>query len=181
MKPLDAERIVLRTFKEDDAARIQELANNKEVASIIGLPHPYELAHAKEWIDIQPGLIQEGTEYPLAVYSKNHDAIIGTVCIRIDKKNNQGELGYWIGRPFWGKGYATEAVKRMIDFGFVELRLNKVWATAITRNEGSIKVLKNAGMEQEGILRENRFVLGTYEDAAMYGVLKREYDRGGVE
>lgn len=178
MKPLNAERIVLRTFKEEDAARIQELANNKEVASIIGLPHPYELAHAKEWIDIQPGLIEEGTEYPLAIYSKDYEAIIGTICIRVDKKNNQGELGYWMGRPYWGHGFATEAVKRMIDFGFSDLGLNKVWAAAITRNEGSMKVLKKAGMKQEGILRENRYVSGTYEDAAVYGVLRREYVSG---
>ncbi|WP_270181285.1 GNAT family N-acetyltransferase [Alkalihalobacillus sp. CinArs1] len=177
MQPLDSDRITLRPFEMEDAPRIQQLANHKDVANIIGLPYPYRLEHAEEWIKIQPELIRSGTEYPLVMYSKDHDELIGTICIRVDKKNHRGELGYWIGRSYWGEGFATEAVKRMITFGFTDLELNKVWATAITRNKGSIKVLQHAGMVREGVLREDRIVLGTYEDAEVYGMLRSEFDR----
>lgn len=86
-----------------------------------------------------------------------------------------GELGYWIGKNYWGKGFATEAVNRMIQFGFIELGLNRIWASAISRNRSSIKVLEKSGLRKEGTLRKNRLLLNTYEDVDVYGILKTEY------
>ncbi|MEC3022160.1 GNAT family protein, partial [Bacillus cereus] len=88
----------------------------------------------------------------------------------------RGELGYWIGKNYWGKGFATEAVNRMIQFGFIELGLNKIWASAISRNRSSIKVLEKSGLRKEGTLRQNRLLLNTYEDVDVYGILKTEYN-----
>ena len=139
---LETERLELRTFGREDSVEIQELANNNEVASILGLPHPYQLEFAEEWIDSHLELIEKGTEYPLAIIFKNSKKIVGTITIRVDKSNNKGELGYWIGRNYWGNGFATEAVKRLIKFGFEELNLNKIWASAISRNKASIIVFR---------------------------------------
>ena len=83
---------------------------------------------------------------------------------------------YWIGKNYWGKGLATEAVNRMIHFGFIELGLNKIWASAISRNRSSIKVLEKSGLRKEGTLRQNRLLLNTYEDVDVYGILKTEYN-----
>ncbi|MEC2451271.1 GNAT family protein, partial [Bacillus cereus] len=73
-------------------------------------------------------------------------------------------------------GFATEAVNRMIQFGFIELGLNKIWASAISRNRSSIKVLEKSGLRKEGTLRQNRLLLNTYEDVDVYGILKTEYN-----
>ncbi|WP_166000656.1 GNAT family N-acetyltransferase [Bacillus sp. Cs-700] len=173
---LETERLNLQPFIKEDANRIKELAKNKELATILGLPYPYELEHAEEWIAIQPELIQEGLEYPLTIVTKNENQIIGTITLRIDKNNNKGELGYWIGRDFWGNGFATEAVNRMIEFGFKHLDLNKVWASAISRNKASIIVLEKAGLQKEGRLKQNRLLHNKYEDVDIYGLLKTEYN-----
>ncbi|GLV66619.1 30S ribosomal protein S5 alanine N-acetyltransferase [Bacillus mycoides] len=173
---LESERLCIEPFTNDDAFRIKELANDKELADILGLPHPYELKFAQDWVDMQPDLIRRGIEYPLGIVSKESREIVGTITLRIDKNNNRGELGYWIGQGYWGKGFATEAVNRMIHFGFIELGLNKIWASAISRNRSSIKVLEKSGLRKEGTLRQNRLLLDTYEDVDVYGLLKTEYN-----
>ncbi|MED0959557.1 GNAT family N-acetyltransferase [Bacillus paramycoides] len=173
---LESERLCIEPFINDDAFRIKELANDKELADILGLPHPYELKFAQDWVDMQPDLIRRGIEYPLGIVSKESREIVGTITLRIDKNNNRGELGYWIGQDYWGKGFATEAVNRMIHFGFIELGLNKIWASAISRNRSSIKVLEKSGLRKEGTLRQNRLLLDTYEDVDVYGLLKTEYN-----
>ncbi|MBP3971969.1 GNAT family N-acetyltransferase [Bacillus sp. WL1] len=173
---LETEHLCIEPFTNDDVCRIKELANDKELANILGLPHPYKLEFAQDWIDMQPELIKSGIEYPLGIVSKELREIVGTITLRIDKGNNRGELGYWIGKNYWGKGFATEAVNRMIHFGFIELGLNKIWASAISRNRSSIKVLEKAGLRKEGTLRQNRLLLNTYEDVDVYGILKTEYN-----
>ncbi|MFS0880202.1 GNAT family N-acetyltransferase [Metabacillus niabensis] len=173
---LETERLILQPFKEEDATRIRDLANDKELADIIGLPHPYETKHAMEWISIQPKQMNEGDEYPLKIVSKELNEIIGTITLRVDKHHNKGELGYWLGKDYWGKGFATEAVKKIIEFGF-NLSLNKICASAITRNIASKKVLKKAGLQKEGTLRQNKRLQNTYEDVDVYGLLQNEYKR----
>ena len=174
---LETKRLRLQPFIQEDSLRIRELANNKEVASILGLPHPYSLEYAEDWILTQPDLIRKGVEYPLAIVSKDLNDIIGTLTIRVDKNNNKGELGYWIGRDFWGNGFATEAVKRMIGYAFIDLNLNKIWATTLSRNKASIMVLEKVGLQKEGTLKENRLLENTYEDVDVYGLLQREYKK----
>ncbi|MED2981298.1 GNAT family protein [Bacillus thuringiensis] len=98
------------------------------------------------------------------------------VTLRIDKVNNRGELGYWIGQDYFGKGFATEVVTKMIHFGFIELGLNKIWTSAISKNKSPIKVLEKSGLCKEGTLRRNRLLLDTYEDVDVYGLLKTEYN-----
>jgi [ribosomal protein S5]-alanine N-acetyltransferase len=174
---LETERLYLQPFIKEDAFRLKELANNKELATILGLPHPYKLEFAQDWIAAQPELIRKGMEYPLTIVSKQLKEIVGTITIRIDKNNNRGELGYWVGKDYWGKGFASEAVKRMIAFGFIELNLNKIWASVISRNTPSIRLLEKAGLQKEGTLRQNRLLFDQYEDVDVYGLLKTEYDQ----
>jgi [ribosomal protein S5]-alanine N-acetyltransferase len=172
---LETERLIIQPFVKENAPRISELANDKDLASILGLPHPYQLKDAEEWIAIQPEQIRKGTEYPLTITHREFGEVIGTITIRIDKSNNKGELGYWIGKEYWGNGFATEAVNKMIDFGFNHLHLNKIWASAISRNHASSIVLQKAGLQKEGVLRQNRLLHGKYEDVDVYGLLREEY------
>jgi [ribosomal protein S5]-alanine N-acetyltransferase len=175
-KVLHTERLILRPFSKSDAPSVQSLANNKEVAEIIGLPQPYLLKHVLDWIDIQPELFDKEIEYPLAIVQKRSDELVGTITLRVDKDNLKGELGYWIGRPFWGKGFATEAVKSMMLFGFEALELNKIWASALSKNIGSTTVLQKAGMVKEGVLKQERLILGKFEDIEIFGIVKSDFE-----
>ena len=174
---LETTRLYLQPFNKEDAIRIKSLANNKALADILGLPHPYELKHAKDWIAIQPGQIKDGIEYPLTIVSKEINEVIGTITIRIDKNNNKGELGYWIGTDYWGNGFATEAVNKIIEFGFNDMNLNKIWASALTRNKASSAVLEKAGLQKEGTLRKDKLLHNEYEDIDVYGLLQKDYKK----
>ncbi|TGB03625.1 GNAT family N-acetyltransferase [Halobacillus salinus] len=172
---LETKRLILKPFNKEDSMRITELANDKELATILGLPYPYRLEHAQEWIAIQPEQIQKGEEYPLTIVSKREGIIVGTITLRIDKSNDKGELGYWVGREYWGSGIATEAIQRMIEFGFSQLELNKIWAAVLSENKASGAVLKKVGLQKEGHFKQDRFAQGEYKDLDLFGLLKCEH------
>jgi [ribosomal protein S5]-alanine N-acetyltransferase len=93
------------------------------------------------------------------------------------KRDRRAELGYWIGKPFWGCGYATEASRRVIRFAFEELVLNRVFAHAMTKNATSIRVLEKSGFVFEGIMRQHCRHRGVFEDVACFGMLLTEFDQ----
>ncbi len=175
IQTIETSRLILRRFEKGDAIKVQELANDMVLAKILGLPHPYLLEHAENWIRSQPNLIESGTEYPLAIVQKEANAIVGTLTLRVDKLNQRGELGYWIGQRYWGSGFATEAAKAIIQFGFSKLNLHRIWAQAITRNASSIRVLGKAGLKKEGVLRQHKKLGTRFEDVVVFGLVKNEF------
>ncbi|MNO23039.1 putative ribosomal N-acetyltransferase YdaF [compost metagenome] len=93
---------------------------------------------------------------------------------RVLKSENQAELGYWVGRPFWGQGYATEAAQKIVKFGFEGLRLDHIFAAAMTKNPASYKVMQKIGMKPEDNLPKQILKSGMYEDLVHYGMVKSE-------
>ncbi|MGJ9458347.1 GNAT family N-acetyltransferase [Oceanobacillus sp. CF4.6] len=173
---LQSKRLILRPYELKDAPRVQKLANVKELAETTFLPHPYTLEMAESWIKTHSSIIEDGDAYPFAVILENEKELVGTMTLRVDKSHNKGELAYWVGKEYWGKGYATEAAKEVIDFGFNRLNLNRMWAPIMSKNVASGKVLKNAGLTYEGTLRQEILRWGQYEDTDIYGALKNEYN-----
>jgi RimJ/RimL family protein N-acetyltransferase len=103
--------------------------------------------------------------------------LIGSVGLRdIDREHEQAELGFWIGREWWGHGYAREAAAAVIAFGFGVLGLNRICAHHMERNPAAGRVLQAAGMQREGILRQRVRKWGAYEDVVLYAILR---DDGG--
>lgn len=175
---LKSERLVLQPFKISDASRVQELAGDIEVArTTSGIPHPYPLETAETWISNHSNNIETGNAYPLAIILKDNGMLIGTMTLRVDKQHNKGELAYWIGRNYWGNGFATEAARAIMDFGFIEINLNRIWAMAMVSNPASSRVMQKVGMKQEGILTQHILKSGNYEDLVVYGILKIDYKR----
>jgi [ribosomal protein S5]-alanine N-acetyltransferase len=101
--------------------------------------------------------------------------LIGSAGLRdIDPEHSQAELGFWIGREWWGHGYAREAAAAVIRFGFESLGLNRIYAHHMRRNPASGRVLKAAGMQQEGVLRQRVRKWGVFEDVVLYAALRDE-------
>ena len=99
---------------------------------------------------------------------------IKRLCKRIDRDFCKAELGYWVGKPFWNQGIATEAARSIIHFGFSELGLNRISAQHFVRNPSSGKVMLKLGMAHEGTLRQAVTKWGKYEDLHAYGLLRDE-------
>jgi|SRR5690625_1096141 len=172
---LETERLLLRPYDIGDAPYAQKLAGDKELAETTFLPHPYTLEAAKDWIRSHSKLMESGEAFPFAVVLKIGEKLIGTMTLRVDKLHNKGELAYWIGKDYWNKGYATEAAKEVIDFGFNDQNLNRIWAPVMSKNKASVKVMQKVGLEYEGTLKQDILRWDEYEDVDVLGLLKVNY------
>jgi RimJ/RimL family protein N-acetyltransferase len=89
----------------------------------------------------------------------------------------EGDIGYELAPQHWGHGYATEAARAILRFGFTQLRVHRIWSYCVAENTGSAHVLEKLGMRLEGRLREKEFYKGCWWDTLMYALLEQEWDR----
>lgn len=173
-------RLVLRPFALSDAADVQRLAGDPAIAdTTLNIPHPYLDGMAEAWIANHQAQFQEDKGLALAVTLRDDGALAGAISLLgIDRRHRRAEMGYWIGKPFWGRGYATEAAAAVIAFGFEALGLHKISATHLVRNPASGRVMQKAGMSYEGTMREHVQKFERFEDLAIYGILAPPLARG---
>lgn len=174
---LKTERLILRPFSLDDAKDVQRLAGDAAVAeTTLTIPHPYEDGMAEEWIGTHQNCFREGHEVVFAITHKTEKYLIGAIGIsNIHKTFDKAEIGYWIGKPYWNNGYCTEAIKAVLKYCFVNLKLNKVYAMHFANNPQSGRVMEKADMKKEGVLRQNVKKGKEYIDTPVYGILRSEF------
>ena len=175
---------MLRQFRAADAQRIHELVNDKQLAhGTHHIPHPYPVGAAEEWLTEHAELVRRGESAVFAVCqqgtqastdSKESPQLIGTVGLAISSFDHQAEIGYWVGRDYWGQGFCTEAVSAVIDYGFETLGLHRIFAQHIARNSASARVLEKTGFSKEGVLRQHARKWGVFEDVVCYGMLCKD-------
>jgi [ribosomal protein S5]-alanine N-acetyltransferase len=147
---LATERLRLRPYRPDDASRIKKLAGERDLAEMTRtIPHPYPDGAAEQWIQQQALSWQDGSSVTFAVTLRNKDETIGTVGL-FNRQGHEAEIGYWIGIPYQGEGYCTEAVEALIGFGIAELGITRFYASHLKRNPASGAVLRNAGLRKKG-------------------------------
>jgi RimJ/RimL family protein N-acetyltransferase len=174
---LTTQRLLLRPFVLADAWDVQRLAGAWEIAdTTLNIPYPYVDGVAEGWIASHALRFNEGTLAAFAVVDRREAVLVGAVGLTIDPEHSRGELGYWIGVPFWRQGYATETVRAVMNFGFKELRLNRIQGRHLVRNPASGRVMQKVGMTYEGTLRKSIRKWEVYEDVAMYSALAEEWD-----
>ena len=169
-------RLLLGTFESEDAPDLQRMAGAREIAdTTVAIPHPYGLDHALAWIANQRRESVRGRATNFAIRLLAGSQLIGCASLRdIDREHLQAELGFWLGRDWWGQGYATEAATAVIQFGFDTLGLNRICAHHMARNPAAGRVLLHVGMSREGLLRERVKKWGVYEDVAVYAILRED-------
>ena len=173
---LETERLLLRCFELSDAATIQQLMNDPEVTgNLMDTNLPYSLEDAESMITNSHRAFEAGDAYVFAVVRKSNDTLVGYCDLEIQPHHKRGEIAYWIGRPYWWQGYATEAAKYVIRFGFETLNLNRIYAHVIKRNTASAGVLTKAGLHLEGTQRQGVYKNDMYEDVEFYGLLREDY------
>ncbi len=174
---LDTARLILRPLALDDAPVLAKLAGRREIAdTTISIPHPYSEEKAKEWIKGHiEGAIRD-KEVVFAVLTKADRQLVGTIGLRdIDQEHSQAEMGFWVAVECWRQGYATEAGRRVLQFGFEGLKLTRIYAHHMLRNPASGRVLEKIGMRKEGVLRERVRKWGVFEDVAALAILNRNW------
>jgi RimJ/RimL family protein N-acetyltransferase len=172
---LETCRLVLRPFELDDAPEVQRLAGDRAIAdTTLNVPHPYEDGMAEEWIASHAPGFEAGMLATFAIVSREAPQLIGAIGLRIEHEFDRADLGYWIARPFWNMGYATEASVAILRYGLADLGLNRITARHLARNPASGRVMEKAGMRYEGTLRQDVKKWGRFEDTVHYGMLRSD-------
>ena len=145
---LESTRLLLRPPQAGDIGRFVPLLNDFAVAgNLARVPHPYTEDDGCAFVIYARGAWEHSVEYPFAILRKEDDAFLG-ICGLSPKED--GEFGYWIGRPYWGQGYATEATARMLVFAFRELGIGRLAAGWFFDNPASGHVLEKLGCVPDG-------------------------------
>lgn len=164
--------VVLRTFVSADATRVEALCSHSEVAlPTATIPHPYPAGAAAAWFATHDSLRDAGTAWTYAITNVEGDSLIGAIDLRIGP-DNDGILGYWIGRPYWGRGYATLAARALIAMAFLTLDVDTLSAAHLTRNAASGRVLEKCGLTLT--CRERRLHRGGPEEEICLWSITRE-------
>ena len=116
-----------------------------------------------------------------AVTIQEGEELVGAVGLSIVHEHKRGELGYWMGVPYWNQGFCTEAARAVVAYGFEELKLNKICANHFVTNPASGRVMIRIGMTHEGVFRSHLEKWGEYIDMVCYGILQSEYVSGMSE
>lgn len=178
MPKLKSERLTLRPFTLDDAKAVQKLAGDKKIAeTTLDMPHPYPDGAAEEWISTHQKQFERNKEIIWAITKNDTGELVGAIGFKLRPEFNKAEFGFWIGVPYWNKGYASEALSSIIKYGFEELDLNKIYAHHFHTNPASGKVMLKNGLKEEGYLREDIIKNGEYIDVKIYCILRSEYDK----
>jgi RimJ/RimL family protein N-acetyltransferase len=147
----------------------------------LNIPHPYETGMAEEWILTHAPAYEAGEAVTAAiVHGTSHD-LVGAMGLTVNQRFNHAELGYWVGKPYWHRGYCTEAAAALLEYAFSVMKLHRVHAFHFRRNPASGRVMQKLGMLHEGSARQHARKGEVYEDLEMYGILRSDWESAGPE
>ncbi|HLO39727.1 MAG TPA: GNAT family N-acetyltransferase [Phycisphaerales bacterium] len=167
---------IIRPFTPDDAPDLAAKAGHREIArTTLRIPHPYCESQARDYIHSTHTAWAEGKGASFAIIERTSAALAGGVGLTFEPAHHHAELGYWIAVDSWGKGLATDAAARIIDWALGELGLSRIHAHAFSSNPASLRVLEKIGMKHEGTLRRHIHKWNQVHDAILYGLLREEW------
>ena len=169
---IETARLQLRPWTESDIPELVPLIGEREVAAnTLRIPYPYEEKHAREYL----ATVADDNDLRLGIRLRKDGTLVGGIGLHPDSGHNRAELGYWLGVRHWGNGYATEAAKAVVRYGFEQVKLNRIFAGHFGNNPASGNVLRKIGMRHEGCMRQHILKWGGYVDLEIYAILREEW------
>ena len=173
---LKTPRLRLRAFASADIPHLVALANDYEVAGkTLNIPHPYTEADAHHWLQLTQQGYEQQTAYCFALELRATGEFIGGMGLAVEHRFDRAEVGYWLGRPYWGLGLATEALEAVLHFGFEVLKINKLHAIHTAGNLALGCVMQKNGKMKEGKLLQYTRRDGQYYNLWQYSLFSAEY------
>lgn len=173
---LETVRLVLRLIRENDAPALHRIMNDPEVTHNLLFPYPLSEEQLAIWIKSSIEGFSSREKYPMVIVLRESNEVIGVCAFyRVNWEHMNAELVYWLGKQHWGKGYMTEAVRRMLVFGFEELGFERIYAGCFTRNLASRRVLEKVGFLYEGLARHEFKKGDEFLDVFHFGLTRSEF------
>lgn len=175
---LETERLILRPYEKSDGPRISVLLRSREVTWYTYMPHPYTIRDYYGFLRKISTPAARRSNVVVAMVDRETNDVIGAVGIHnLSEKNRSAEIGYWLAKKYWGKGYTVEAVGRVVEYLFVKRRLNRVFAGVFHPNTSSARVLEKSGFAFEGRARKAILHHGRWMDLLSFGLLAQDWRR----
>jgi ribosomal-protein-alanine N-acetyltransferase len=172
---LVSKQVQLTEFCSSDKSALIEHLREKEIYDrTLRIPYPYTEKDADEWLGIVAKTTQQQGR-PVHFAMRNaEDYLIGGIGFDGFQvgKSHRAEIGYWLAKPFWGRGIMTAVVQKACQYGFEEFGLVKIIAHVNATNPASARVLEKCGFEQEGFLKKHHLKDGQFLDARLFGLLR---------
>ena len=173
---IEGKLINLRELKKFDVPSIYQNAKDFDIARYTTLPHPYKLKDAEDFVRTTHQKIRRKKAFELGIELKETKKVIGMISLmNIDYKNKNAEIGYWLGKKYWGKKIMKEAVRLILGFGFKKLKLVRIYARVMSPNISSAKLLEKSGFQYEGRMRKTTLRKGKWMDDLRYSILSSEF------
>ncbi len=177
MVVLRTERLVLREFEERDWRAVQAYQSDPRYLRYYAWTDRTEedgRAFVRMFLDSQEE--RPRRKFQLAVVLGAEGNLIGNCGVRVNGPDlREGNIGYELDPRYWGHGYATEAASAVLELGFAELGLHRIWAECVAENLASTRVLEKVGMRREGHFREHAWIKGAWMDSLIYAILDHEW------
>lgn len=175
---IETERLILRRFNyTDDEDMLQYWIADERIQSLYSEPVYTTKDEVKGLLDKYIGSYDKDDYYRWAIIEKKSNKCIGQIAyFLVDNKNHFAEIEYCIGTEFQCKGYATEATKAIIEYGFKKINLHKVQICTKTINQPSKRVIEKCGFTYEGTMRDFFYMNGEYVGRLYFSILKSEFE-----
>jgi ribosomal-protein-alanine N-acetyltransferase len=173
---LESENLIFREVNLEDVEEVFKIYSDPEVAKYDWYRPIITREDALSIINRYKREFGDKEEITWGVARKKDNKIIGYCCFgNFNDESRRSEIGYGFNRDEWNKGYATEAIKVLVKFGFEVMDFNRIEATVTLGNDASVRALKKANFLQEGIVRERSIMKGKFEDDVILAIIKRDY------
>jgi RimJ/RimL family protein N-acetyltransferase len=172
-----SDRLTLRLLEHGDLHDLLEVHASDEVTRYLPFDAWTSMGDAKTWYQRTMLRHGEGSAMQFVMQHREEGRVIGTALLfHFEEESRRAEIGYVLGKPYWGQGFAHEGVGALLAFAFGDLSLRRLEAEVDPRNVASAKVLNRLGFVQEGLLRERWALKGEICASTLYGLLRHEWD-----
>ena len=174
---LETERLRLRPFTLADEPAVFALASDPEIARFVRFEAHTTPADTRAFLELAFEHYHHGDPFAWAIVLREEGRLIGScgfVSQAIERRS--AEIGYWLGKPYWGRGYAVEAAQALVRFGFERMGLERVEAKCFLENRASQRVIEKLGMKLEGT-DCSEMIKGKYPELRVYGIARHDWER----
>ena len=176
---ISTDRMTLRRIRASDEEAIYSYATDPDVSRYTSWAPHTSPEETRQFVRRVLDAYQEKRVASWGIELKAERTVIGTGGFNSwDREHGTGELGYAMGKPYWGQGLMTEAVNAMIEFGFKRMALNRIVIRMDPRNTGSWRVAEKSGCRFEGIARQTIYAKGAFHDLMIWAILREDWVRG---
>lgn len=180
---LRGSRVQLRALREEDAPVFHRLINDWQICRLLPeAPFPYPAATARDWIASAVSDEAARRAFQFAIISRHSGKMIGSVGLRLTRDKTAASLGYWLGKAFWGQGFAAEAASLVIAWGFAELPILSITATVAEGNDASVRILQRLGFQPAGNGHES-FICraGAHLPVQYLSIVREQLSHGDIQ